>query len=71
MKHLKYFKEAEIYIGTLKHLNPLNAVNNKIFDEVPLFNYKCEECYNEFKNKDLKICPVCSSEKIITLPSSF
>lgn len=69
MKNLKYFNEAEIYVGTMKHLNPLNAVNDNIFDEIKLIDYECENCNNKFMNKvNLKKCPVCFSKNLITLP---
>jgi predicted Zn-ribbon and HTH transcriptional regulator len=69
MKYLKYFNESEIYVGTNKHFNPLKAVNHQIFDEVKLYDFICEKCFNEFRNKiDLDKCPVCKSNDIKILP---
>lgn len=67
MKYLKYFKESEIYVGTNKHYNKLKAVKHQIFDVIKLIDYKCDICNNEFKHKDLRICPVCDNKNLIKI----
>lgn len=69
MKYIKYFKESEIYVGTNKHFNILKAVKHQIFDDEKLYDFRCNDCENDFMNIiTLKNCPVCDSENINTLP---
>jgi rubrerythrin len=69
MKYLKYFNESEIYVGTNKHYNSIKPVNQKIFDEIKLYDFICNSCENLFMNKkELESCPVCLSEDIKILP---